>query len=73
MLAVAVAAVTFIMIAPPTEMIRRELIAQVKNATGRDLTIAGKASVTLFPKVGLRVGEVSLSAPPGMGGPPGAP
>jgi AsmA protein len=51
-------------------MIRRELIAQVKSATGRDLTIAGKASVTLFPKVGLRVGDVSLSAPPGMGGDP---
>ncbi len=70
LLAVAVAAVTFIMIAPPTEMIRRELITQVKNATGRDLTIGGKASVKLFPRLGLHVTGIQLSPPPGMGGEP---
>jgi AsmA protein len=70
LLALAAFAITFIVISPPTDLIRREIIAQVKAATGRDLTIAGAASFSFFPSLGVRVGDVSLSAPPGMGGDP---
>ncbi len=69
-LALAVVAVTFVVMAPPTDLIRREIIAQVKAATGRELTIAGPASFTVFPSLGVRAGDVSLSAPPDMGGDP---
>jgi len=70
LLALAVVAVTFVVVAPPTDLIRREIVAQVKAATGRDLTIAGGASFTVFPTLGVRAGDVSLSAPPAMGGDP---
>jgi AsmA protein len=69
-LVLAVAAVTFVVMAPPTDLIRREIVAQVKDATGRELTIAGGASFTFFPTLGVRASEVSLSAPPDMGGDP---
>jgi len=70
LLALAVFAITFVVMSPPTELIRRELVSQVKAATGRDLTIAGPASFTFFPTLGLRIADVSLSAPPEMGGAP---
>jgi AsmA protein len=70
LLCLAVGAGTFLIMSPPTELIRREIIAGVKRETGRDLTIGGGASFTIFPGVGLRLNEVSLSAPPGMGGEP---
>ncbi len=55
---------------PPTDYIRREIIARVKAETGRDLIIGGGASFTIFPSLGLRLGDISLSAPPSMGGDP---
>ena len=55
---------------PPSDYIRREIIARVKAETGRDLTIAGGTSFTIFPSLGLRLSDVSLSAPPSMGGEP---
>lgn len=70
LIALAVAAATFIVISPPTEFIRREIIARVKSETGRDLRIAGAASFTLFPSLGLHLNDVSLSPPPGMEGEP---
>lgn len=65
-----IGAAAFIAMASPTELIRREIIARVKAQTGRDLKIAGDASLTLFPSLGLRLGDISLSAPPEMGGEP---
>jgi AsmA protein len=70
LLALAVVAVTFVVMAPPTDLIRREIVAQVKAATGRDLTIGGGASFTVFPSLGVHAGDVSLSAPADMGGEP---
>ena len=70
LLVLAVVAVTFVVMAPPTDLIRREIVAQVKAATGRDLTIGGGASFTVFPTLGVRAGDVSLSAPADMGGEP---
>ena len=66
----AAVAVAFLVIAPPVDLIRREAVAAVKRETGRDLVIRGDAGLTLYPNVGVRLGDVSLSAPPGMGGPP---
>jgi AsmA protein len=69
-LMLAVGAGTFFFMSPPTDYLRREIIASVKRETGRDLTIGGGASFTLFPSMGLRLSDVTLSSPPGMGGEP---
>lgn len=52
----------------PAEKIRAEVVAQVKAATGRDLTIDGKVSVSAFPSLAVQVNSVSLSNPPGFQG-----
>src|SRR5689334_14652125 len=70
LLALGVAAVTFLMISPPTDFIRNRVVSEVRAETGREFKIAGPASFTFFPSVGMRVSDVSLSAPPGMGGEP---
>lgn len=70
LLALGVGAATFIIMSPPTDYIRREIIARVKAETGRDLRIAGSTSFTIFPSLGLRLSDVSLSTPAGMGGDP---
>ncbi len=54
----------------PTDLVRRQVVASVKAATGRDLIIAGKASVSLFPSLGVRLEDVRLANPPEMTGPP---
>lgn len=64
------AGAAFILLAPPTDLIRDQAIALVKQRTGRDLTIRGPASFTLYPSVGVSLKDVALSAPPDMGGPP---
>ncbi len=56
--------------APPTGLIRDRLIAEVKSRTGRDLTIGGSSTLTLFPSFGVTLRDVALSAPPTMPGPP---
>lgn len=63
-------AIAALMIMGPVDLIRSRLIAEVKTRTGRDLVIAGKAGFTVYPSLGVRLTDVSLSAPPGMGGPP---
>ncbi len=70
LLCLGVGAATFFVLSPPTDYIRREIIARVKAETGRDLIIGGGASFTVFPSLGLRLSGVSLSAPAGMGGEP---
>ena len=70
LLGLGIAAVTFLMIAPPTDFIRDRIAAEVRAETGREFKIAGPASFTFFPSVGMRVRDVSLSAPPDMGGEP---
>ncbi len=67
---VVIAGVAFLMLAPPTGVIRSQAIAQVKAQTGRDLSIKGPTSFTLFPRLGVSMEKVSLSAPPDMGGAP---
>ncbi len=70
LLAIAVGVVTFFVMSPPIDFIRNEVVARVKAETGRDLRIAGQTSLSFYPTLGVRIGDVSLSAPPGMGGPP---
>jgi AsmA protein len=68
--AVLVTGVIFLFIAAPTHLIRDEIIAIVKAETGRDLSVAGKTSFSFFPSLGIELGDVSLSPPPGMAGAP---
>lgn len=63
------AGMAYLMIAPPTDLIRTQMISQVKEKTGRDLKIAGKPQITFYPALGLSMSNVSLSAPPGMNAP----
>ena len=70
LVAIAVSVVTFFVMSPPIDFIRKEVVARVKAETGRDLRIAGQASISFYPTLGVRIGDVSLSSPPGMGGPP---
>ncbi|MEI7610411.1 MAG: AsmA family protein, partial [Rhodospirillaceae bacterium] len=52
----------------PAERIKAELVAKVKAATGRDLAIEGKVSVSVLPTLSVQVAGVSLSNPPGYRG-----
>jgi AsmA protein len=55
------AAVTFVVIAAPTDFIRDQLVQQVKQRTGRDLVVAGPVSTRFFPSLGVRLEDVTLS------------
>jgi AsmA protein len=50
----------------PAEKIKEELVAQVKTATGRDLSIQGKVSVSAFPSLSVQVSNIALSNPAGF-------
>ncbi len=64
------AGLTFLVVAPPVDFIRDQLVAQVKSNTGRDLKIAGRTGLSFYPALGFSMGGVSLSSPPEMGGAP---
>ncbi len=49
----------------PAERIQSEIVTGVKTATGRDLSIQGKVSVSVFPSLSVQVGNVALANPPG--------
>lgn len=65
---VTAAGAAFVLLAPPTDLIRDQAITAVKERTGRDLVIRGPARFTLYPSLGVTLSDVSLSAPPAMGG-----
>ena len=46
---------------------KSQISAQVQQITGRTLTINGNIQWSLFPWVGLKVADVTLSNPPGFG------
>ena len=62
LLGVAVVAVPALV---PAERVKAELAAQVKAATGRDLTIDGKVAVSVLPTLSVQVSGVALSNPAG--------
>ena len=68
LLVVAGAGVGYLVLNPPSDLIRQKLAEQVKAKTGRDLVIAGPTSFSVFPALGISMRDVSLSGPPGMGG-----
>jgi AsmA protein len=65
-----VAAVTFLLVATPVDLVRDQLIQQVKAQTGRDLSVSGGTSLVFFPRVAISLANVAFSAPPDMGGAP---
>jgi AsmA protein len=69
-LGLAAAGATALYIAGPSELVRDQIVARVKAETGRDLIIKGPAAFTVYPSLGVNLGDVSLSAPPGMTAPP---
>ncbi len=54
----------------PVGILRDQLIREVQVRTGRDLVIAGPTSLSVWPALAVSMGDVKLSAPPGMGGSP---
>lgn len=66
--ALVVAALLILPSLVPADKIRQEVVAQVKAATGRDLSIGGKVSVSAFPSLSVQVSSVALSNPPGFQG-----
>ncbi|MGA2191598.1 MAG: AsmA family protein, partial [Steroidobacteraceae bacterium] len=46
------------------------IAAAVKEATGRDLVLAGDLKLSVFPWIALEAGQASLGNPPGFGGAP---
>lgn len=65
-----IATVAVLLAVAPTGLIRDQMIAEVKAATGRDLVVNGQTTLSLFPSIAVSMHDVQLSAPPGMTGPP---
>jgi AsmA protein len=59
------AGVAYLVVNPPSDLIRRTITEQVKAKTGRDLIVAGPASFSFYPGLGVSLKDVSLSGPAG--------
>ena len=68
LMAMAAGALAIALFALPAGLVRDRIAVAVKEQTGRDLVIAGPASFTVFPSVGISLGDVSLSGAPGFEG-----
>jgi AsmA protein len=68
--ALVVATGTFLLVAAPTDLVREHLVSQLRERTGRDVSITGRTSLRLFPDVGVAIDGVAVSAPPELGGEP---
>lgn len=64
----AVAVVSFVVLANPADIVRDRLIAQAKARFDRDLTVGGGASLAFFP-FGVLLRDIELSAFPDAPGP----
>jgi AsmA protein len=67
---VSAGAIAFMVLAAPLGLVRDQLVATVKAKTGRDLTIAGPTSISVYPRLAIAMADVTLSQPPGMAGQP---
>lgn len=65
-----IAGTSFLLIAAPVDFVRDHLVDEVRARTGRDLTVAGPVSLSLFPTPGVTLSQVTLAAPAGMPGGP---
>ena len=62
---VAGAGAGYLVLNPPSDLIRQTIAEQVKEKTGRDLVVAGPAAFSFYPGLGVTLKDVSLSGPPG--------
>ena len=62
------AGVGYLIVNPPSDLIRETIARQVKEKTGRDLIVAGPAAFSFYPGLGVTLRDVSLSGPPGAKG-----
>jgi AsmA protein len=62
------AAVSFVFIAAPVDLVRDRLVEEVRARTGRDLVVGGPVSMALFPTPGVTIDGVTLSDGPGQQG-----
>ena len=67
LVAFSAAAVTAALLLVPTDLVRDRLQAEARARTGRDLVIAGRSSLTLWPRPSVIVRDVTLAGPPQMG------
>jgi AsmA protein len=65
-LLIVAAAVIIPLVVDPNDF-KGEIVQQVKKATGRDLAIEGDIGLSVFPWLGVELGVLSLSQPPGFG------
>lgn len=63
-----IAAVTIPMVVS-ADFLKAQLQAQVKKATGRELAIKGKASLSILPNIAIHVEDVTLGNPAGFDAP----
>lgn len=68
MLIVVGAGVGYLIVNPPSELIRSTIARQVKEKTGRDLIVSGPAAFSFYPGLGVTLRDVSLTGPPGSQG-----
>ena len=68
-LLVAAAAVIIPLVVDPNDF-KEEIVEQVKQATGRDLSIEGDIELSVFPWLGVELGSLALSQPEGFGDEP---
>ncbi|MCB1485281.1 MAG: AsmA family protein, partial [Hyphomicrobiaceae bacterium] len=59
------AGIGYLILNPPSDLIRQTIAQQVKEKTGRDLIVAGPAAFSFYPGLGVRLHDVTLSGPPG--------
>lgn len=62
------AGVGYLIVNPPSDLIRTTIAEQVKAKTGRDLVVAGPAAFSFYPGLGVKLRDVTLSGPPGAPG-----
>lgn len=67
--AIAAGLIAALYVFSPAGMVRDELVRQVRLQTGRTLAISGPTSISLWGGLSARMGDVTLSAPPGMSAP----
>lgn len=63
---IAVAAVAAVMLFDP-ENYREEIQAELTEVTGREVTIGGEMSMSLFPWVAVRTGDIRVASAPAFG------
>lgn len=55
----------YLILNPPSDLIRQTITQQVKEKTGRDLVVSGPAAFSFYPGLGVTLHDVTLSGPPG--------